>query len=197
MKFSFFKYGAALVLSVACIALWYVVLNHARDEKTDISVQFQSFKEELLLPTRIAALGVEPRDTALVMPVEGILPEQIADTWGAARVGGRTHEGTDIFGYEGMPIFSATEGYVYRIGENNLGGNYIFIFARGSVRYYYAHLYAVNPVLALGDKVSTTTFLGWMGNTGNASSTPHHLHFGMYTRSGVKNPYPYLAPRES
>lgn len=132
------------------------------------------------LPAYFAAVPEAP-DSTIVMPVEGVRVANVTNTWGSARGGGRSHEGQDIFAPEGTPIYSATEGYVYRIGENILGGNTVVVVSGGGYRYYYAHLSAYADDLREGQFVTTNTLLGYVGNTGNAASTPPHLHLGIYT----------------
>ena len=100
----------------------------------------------------------------------------------------------DIFAEAGTPIFAATEGYVIKTGENRLGGTYVFTLGPGGVRYYYAHLSNVAPHIEIGSPVNPYTIIGYVGTTGNARTTPPHLHFGMYT-NGAKNPYPLLINR--
>ncbi len=129
----------------------------------------------------------------LMLGVSGA--KQIADTWHALRGTDRVHEGQDIFAPKGTPVYSATEGYVYNIGENNLGGQTVSVIGAGGRVYYYAHLDSYAPGLAQGDYVTTQTMLGYVGTTGNAQPTPPHLHFGIYTASGAINPLPLLTDR--
>lgn len=145
--------------------------------------------------SRMALLSMKEADAELIMPVEGIMKKQIADTWGAARSEGRSHSGQDIFAKRGTPVYSATEGYVLRVGENRLGGKVVFVYGAGGRRYYYAHLDRFAPGLKAGDFVTTDTLIGYVGNTGNASGTPPHLHFGVYTGGGAVNPLPLLTDR--
>ena len=143
----------------------------------------------------IARLYTQTPDTRLAMPLTAVSKRQIADTWHAPRGTDRVHEGQDIFAPEGTPILSATSGYVYKIGENNLGGKTVSIIGAGGRVYYYAHLDAYNPQLSEGDSVTTRTVLGFVGTTGNAQGTPPHLHFGIYTSTGAINPLPLLTDR--
>ena len=92
-------------------------------------------------------------------------------------------------------ILSATTGYVYKIGENNLGGQTVSVISSGGRVYYYAHLDAYAPGLQVGDRVTTRTVLGFVGTTGNAQGTPPHLHFGVYTFGGAINPLPLITDR--
>lgn len=129
----------------------------------------------------------------LPVPVEGVRPDQLADTWGAARSGGRSHEGIDIFAPCGHPVLSATEGVVLTVGENTLGGQIVRVFGPGGYAHYYAHLGRFADV-AVGDVVSEGDVLGYVGDTGNAQGTPCHLHYGIYGMAGeARNPYPLLA----
>ena len=136
------------------------------------------------------------RDAELLMPVEGVYLAQVSDTWGAARSEGRTHEGTDIFAPEGTPVYSATAGYVQRIGANPAGGNFVSVIGGGGVRYYYAHLSGFAEGLQEGQYVTPETLLGYVGDTGNASGC--HLHFelwnapGWYEGGSPFNPLPEL-----
>ena len=105
------------------------------------------------------------------------------------------HEGQDIFAKRGTPVLSATDGYVFRIGENSLGGHTVSVIGAGGRIYYYAHLDSYAANIAIGDRVTTQTVLGYVGNTGNATGGPTHLHFGVYTREGALNPLPLLSDR--
>jgi peptidoglycan LD-endopeptidase LytH len=149
----------------------------------------------LILYVRIARLYTKDADRQLAMPLKDVTKKQIADTWHAPRGTNRQHEGQDIFAPKGTPIYSATSGYIYNIGENNLGGNTVSVIGAGGVVYYYAHLDSYAPNIFRGDPVTTRTVLGYVGTTGNASGTPPHLHFGVYSTSGAINPLPLLKDR--
>jgi len=151
--------------------------------------------DRLVLYARILRLYTQPPDTRLAMPLEEVRRQSIADTWQAARGEGRKHEGQDIFATRGTPILSATSGYIYNIGENNLGGQTVSVIGKGGRVYYYAHLDSYARGIKIGDRVTTRTVLGYVGTTGNAQGTPPHLHFGIYTSSGAINPLPMLADR--
>ena len=151
--------------------------------------------DKLIFYARVARLSMQEPDRKLAMPLEEIAKRQITDTWHAPRGTDRLHEGQDIFAAKGTPVLSATRGFVYNIGENNLGGQTVSVIGAGGRVYYYAHLDAYAPRLAVGDPVTTRTVLGYVGTTGNAQGTPPHLHFGIYTSSGAINPLPLLSDR--
>ena len=151
--------------------------------------------DKLAFYGRIARLYTKQPDSRLAMPVQDVMKKQIANTWHAPRGTDRVHEGQDIFAPKGTPIFSATSGYVYKIGENNLGGQTVSVIGAGGRVYYYAHLDAYATGLTEGEPVNTKTLLGYVGTTGNAQGTPPHLHFGVYTSSGAINPLPLIVDR--
>lgn len=134
--------------------------------------------------------------TELPVPVYGVVLDQIDDTWGAARSEGRTHDGTDIFATRGTPVFSATEGYVTRTNIGTRGGINVMVAGPGGLNYYYAHLERIADGIRRGQAVTTDTVLGFVGNSGNATNTPPHLHFALYPeRWDAVNPYPLLVDR--
>jgi murein DD-endopeptidase MepM/ murein hydrolase activator NlpD len=153
--------------------------------------------DKLVFYGRIARLYTKQPDSRLAMPVKDVMKKQIANTWHAPRGTDRVHEGQDIFAPMGTPIFSATSGYVYKVGENNLGGQTVSVIGGGGRVYYYAHLDSYAPGLAEGEPVNTKTLIGYVGTTGNAQGTPPHLHFGVYTSTGAINPLPLLVDRNA
>lgn len=89
-------------------------------------------------------------------------------------------------------MLSATAGIVTKIGQDRLGGNVVLVLGPGGRSYYYAHLSHHAELLRTGDDVIPGDVLGYVGNTGNARGTPPHLHFGIYTSSGVIDPLPLV-----
>jgi len=169
------------VFAVLAVALFLLVVTGASDT--------------LAFYARVMKLYTQEPDTKLAMPLENVAKSGIADTWQAPRGDGRRHEGQDIFAPRGTPILSATNGYIYKIGENNLGGQTVSVISKGGRVYYYAHLDSYARNVHVGDRVSTRSVLGYVGTTGNAQGTPPHLHFGIYTWTGPINPLPLLNDR--
>lgn len=157
----------------------------------------EQIARNITLPYHIAELSGQESVETLPVPVYGITPVDISDTWGAARAEGRTHEGVDIFAERGTPVFAATRGYVTRLNFGSYGGNSVIVAGPGGVYYYYAHLDRVAEGVERGVPVTTDTVLGFVGNSGNAAGTPPHLHFSVYpTEWEPINPYPLLVERE-
>jgi murein DD-endopeptidase MepM/ murein hydrolase activator NlpD len=138
-----------------------------------------------------ARLASMPAPPALEMPVAGVKRGALRDTWHAPRPGGRRHEGIDIFAEKGTPVRATTRGIVIRHGRNRLGGNVVWVLGPGGQRHYFAHLDGFAYVSA-GERIQAGRVLGYVGNTGNAKTTPPHLHYGIYSRSAAVNPFPLL-----
>ncbi len=136
-------------------------------------------------------------ETVFAFPVEGHGTESIQSLFGAARDGGsRRHHGVDIFAGRGTPALAAAAGRAERVRTTRLGGKVVWIrdSARGA-SIYYAHL--DSQQVSDGTLVERGDTIGFVGNTGNARTTPPHLHFGIYRRGeGPLDPYPFLtSPR--
>ena len=144
--------------------------------------------KNMLYAMRLASM---PAATSLPVPVRGVAPRALADTWGGARSGGRKHEGIDIFAKRGTAVTAATQGIVMRIGTNRLGGQVVWVLGPGGQRHYYAHLDSFADI-ETGQRVRPGTILGYVGTSGNAAGTPPHLHYGIYEAGGAINPYPLL-----
>ena len=191
--FSFFTYG----LLYASIFVTNFHKTHP-DDTLKIEDVVISFFEKITLPIKLAKLAREEPDKELLMPIIDLKVSDIGDTWGAPRGenGERKHEGQDIFAPRGTPVFSATNGYVTRIISEKLGGNSVYVTGKGGIDYFYTHLDRFPKGLTVGDAVTTDTVIGFVGNTGNAETTPYHLHFGVYiSRDEAIDPLPLMVDR--
>ena len=137
-------------------------------------------------------LRLEPQ---LAFPVEGRDMRSALSLFGVSREGGRrSHEGIDLFAPRGTPVLATSAGTINRVSVTNLGGKVVWI--RDPVRnanIYFAHL--DSQVVQNGDRVDVGDTIGFVGNTGNARTTPPHLHFGIYRRGeGAVDPAPFIRP---
>lgn len=134
-------------------------------------------------------------EAALAFPVEGRSIGSVQSFFGAEREGGRrSHHGVDIFARRGTPVVASTAGLVRGVEQTNLGGNVVWVRdERMNRNLYYAHLDTQS--VSNGDWVEVGDTLGFVGNTGNARTTPPHLHYGVYYRGeGPVDPMPFLRP---
>ncbi|HTQ81349.1 MAG TPA: M23 family metallopeptidase, partial [Thermoanaerobaculia bacterium] len=90
--------------------------------------------------TRYERLLHTPLPRLLPIPIAGVSPARLSDSWGASRDGGRGHQGIDIFAPRGTPVHSATEGILLYKGMRGLGGRIVEITGPAGYRHYYAHL---------------------------------------------------------
>ena len=136
-------------------------------------------------------------EAQLEFPVAGHDTRSILSFFGAPRDGGRRrHHGVDVFATRGTPVLAASAGLTYRVRETPVGGKVVWV--RDSVRQasvYYAHL--DSQTVHNDQWVEAGDTIGFVGNTGNAHTTPPHLHFGLYRRGGGPDrgpidPLPFL-----
>lgn len=163
---------------------------------------------ELPIPANPATAGVPRSELAailhakrLMVPVAGIGPERVADTF-TARRGARIHSALDIMAPRGTPVLSADAGRVFKVRSNNLGGLTVYTIDEAErFIYYYAHLERYPAGLREGQPLQPGDVIGYVGTTGNAPPNAPHLHFQLLLYRGngrwwdgePLNPHPYLA----
>ncbi len=137
------------------------------------------------------AVGV-PSTQGYAFPVlgDGV---SYSDDYGAPRAGTGWHQGNDLFAPMGTPIVAVADGVLSKVGVNTLGGNRLWLTDDAGHEYYYAHLSAYAPGMTDGVRVRAGQVIAFLGNTGQAITTPPHLHFEIHPGGGDSvNPYPYL-----
>ena len=115
----------------------------------------------------------------LMVPVAGVAPARVPDTFDAPRDGGRRrHLAIDILAPHGTPVLAADDGVVLAVKTNRLGGRVIYTTDpdRHFV-YYYAHLQGWHPGTTPGRRIARGDVLGYVGSSGNADARSPHLHF--------------------
>jgi murein DD-endopeptidase MepM/ murein hydrolase activator NlpD len=147
-----------------------------------------------------------PDSENLIVPVEGVSPGELADSFADERGGGgRVHEAIDIMAPAGTPVVAAAGGTVESLFRSDAGGNAIYVRSpdRRTV-HYYAHLQSYAAALTEGQKVARGQRLGTVGSSGNAEQAAPHLHFAILRTSPdadwwdaaeAVNPYPLLRGR--
>jgi hypothetical protein len=129
----------------------------------------------------------------LTFPVLRANLKSIGSYFGDPRDGGkRDHEGIDIFAPRGTPVVAVAPGVITAVRSTAIGGHVVWQRddTRG-VTYYYAHLH--EQAVRTGQRVAAGDRIGTVGNTGNARSTPPHLHFAVYRPGQIAlDPVPFL-----
>jgi murein DD-endopeptidase MepM/ murein hydrolase activator NlpD len=134
-----------------------------------------------------------------VFPVYG--NASYVDTFGGARsdIASGWHHGDDIFGQLGQPLLAVADGTLFSVGWNKIGGNRLWLRDGQGNEFYYAHLSAFSTLAVNGAHVSAGDVIGFLGNSGDAETTPYHLHFEVHPVSllyldydGAVDPTSYL-----
>ena len=199
---------SALVTSI--FWMWvYSSPNGAREPNGTLSAagDVATVKPPSSGPVAIAE-GLEVGPAGLAIPVVGVKPNQLSDTFTQARAGGaRRHDAIDVMAPEGTPVIAAAPGTVEKLFYSNGGGG-ITIYVRSPDQrwtYYYAHLSAYAPGLAEGQQVRRGQVIARVGHTGDANAAGPHLHFAInqmapgerWWQGTPINPYPLLAGKKT
>ncbi|HEX6419158.1 MAG TPA: peptidoglycan DD-metalloendopeptidase family protein [Acidimicrobiales bacterium] len=144
------------------------------------------------------AVAEPPADNVFPVP----LPYEVAfdDTWHACRDGcARRHKGNDLMADEGTPLVAVEAGEIAKVDGTDDGRGGLSLWLRGDsgVAYYYAH--NSQNLVAEGQRVGRGEMIARVGRTGNARTTPPHVHFQINLCGDLTSdepctvdPHPYL-----
>lgn len=147
-------------------------------------------------PTPVAA-----QPGTLLIPVAGVSPGQLTDTFTDSRSEGRTHDAIDIMAPAGTPVVAVADGEIVKFHDSEAGGITIYqISADKRFIFYYAHLQSRAHGITEGQFAKQGSIIGYVGDTGNAGPGNTHLHFSINAVTdpnrfwdGISiNPYPIL-----
>jgi hypothetical protein len=138
-----------------------------------------------LLPAD-AEMGRAPQDPGGLLtvpggntfPVPAPYDVSYSDSWHACRDGcSRQHKGNDLMAAEGTPVVAVESGVIAKVDgtDDGNGGLSVWLLGDSGVAYYYAHNSA-NLVVA-DQRVARGQQIARVGHTGNARTTPPHIHF--------------------
>ena len=204
--------STAIVTAILTSAFWLfaynIFLNPAEpDGEVTLAGDKTVIDPARTRPVTVAE-GAIVGPAGLAIPVLGVKPEQLIDTYTQARAGGaRRHDAIDIMAPAGTPVIAAAPGKVEKMFFSQSGGG-ITAYVRssdGRWSYYYAHLHSYAPGLAEGQQVRRGQVIGRVGHTGNANPEGPHLHFAIHRMGAGEswhegaaiNPYPLLAGRRT
>ena len=177
-----------LLWLIALLALGYVVWFVALNTGTRSPSSPKRVPAPAAPPpsTPAAGEGSEADIAALIakrltIPVVGVQPAQIADTWGQSRDdGARAHQAVDILAKRGTEVVAVEDGRIEKLFNSERGGITIYQFDPSQTYiYYYAHLDRYADGLAEGQAVKRGQVIGYVGFTGDAVESAPHLHFGI------------------
>jgi murein DD-endopeptidase MepM/ murein hydrolase activator NlpD len=154
------------------------------------------------LPDLALAGAANKAGGGLIVPVAGVQPGQLTDSWGDDRGDGtRQHHAIDIMAPRGTPVLAAAAGTVEKVFESVNGGHTVYV-RRDDRNWqdYYAHLDTYVADLREGMKVRQGQQLGTVGSTGDASPEAPHLHYEIHhmapddswSKGQEINPFPIL-----
>jgi len=138
----------------------------------------------------------------LLIPVAGVKPSELRDTFSDARSEGRVHDAIDIPAPRNTPVVAAADGRVVKLFHSAKGGTTVYQLASADEHFvfYYAHLDHYADGLAEGHVARRGEAIGYVGDTGDAAPGNTHLHFQIYRVADPRhfwtgeniNPYPLL-----
>ncbi|WP_243698583.1 M23 family metallopeptidase [Paracoccus alkanivorans] len=120
----------------------------------------------------------------LAMPVKS----SFRYTSGFGRRWGRMHEGVDMAGPSGTPVYATGDGVVSFAGRQSGYGNLIKVTHELGTETRYAHLSRIR--VKDGQRVSQGDLIGDMGNTGR--STGPHLHYEVHVNGRAVDPMSFI-----
>ena len=142
----------------------------------------------------VASGQTTPTPPPISFPVEG--PVKFTDDFGVCRGYGcsRRHQGIDMLGSKLQPLLAAVDGTITwaRLQGSGLAGNSFVITDANGWEYWYLHINNDSPGIDDGrspfewmfapgvgrqSKVKAGQHIAFMGDSGNAETTPAHLHF--------------------
>jgi peptidoglycan LD-endopeptidase LytH len=209
-------HGLALFLIAERFAPAWVSFLHPTETNVTDPTEHPPVPTPLPVPSLLSHLDPEPAASPVVnalpgngvpdgglllVPVAGVRPDQLVDTFTQARSEGRVHEAIDIPATVGTPVVAAADGTIVKFWDSQRGGITIYqLSSDQKYFYYYAHLQRRSDQIKEGDFVKRGTTIGFVGDTGNAGAGNYHLHFGVSIVSDPKrywdgtsvNPYSLL-----
>ena len=150
-------------------------------------------------PTIQLPEGTGPHD--LIIPVVGVRPDQLRDTFSESRSEGRVHDAIDVPAPLGTPVLAAADGKILKLFLSERGGTTIYQLSNDNkFVYYYAHLDRYADGLTEGHFAKQGETIAYVGDSGNAGAGNYHLHFSVASISDPRhywqgqniNPYPLL-----
>lgn len=169
------------------------LLASSKQSAADLEKEIENLDAQVR--TKLGKKTIAASKGILAWPIDGILTQGYGNT-GFTSLGYNFHNGIDIAGPPGQPIYAAADGNVlYTDHSNATFGNWValksvIVTPRGSseIVTLYGHMRTFN--VSVGQHLSQGDLIGYEGNTGNTTAKlygperGYHLHFGVYDADG-------------
>ncbi len=187
------------------------VLSASNKEASDLQKEISGLDDAVR--AKLGKRTIVPGNGVLSKPVDGVLTQRYGNT-GFTALGYNFHNGVDIAGPCGVPVYAAAAGAVNYTGTGQGAyGNWITIkhtiatkSGTRDIVTLYGHLRTIK--VAKGQKVNRGDLIGYEGNTGNTTRLLYgpergcHVHFTVFDAEGfniapganVKAYGPYQVP---
>ncbi len=169
------------------------VLSASNKQANDLQKEISGLDDAVR--SKLGPRTIAPGTGALSKPVDGVLTQRYGRT-GFTALGYSFHNGVDIAGPCGVPVYAAADGAVNATGTGQGAyGNWITIkhtigtkVGTREIVTLYGHLRTIKVVK--GQKVSRGDVIGYEGNTGNTTRLIYgpergcHVHFSVFDAEG-------------
>lgn len=157
--------------------------------------------------TPITSLPAWAADDPFLYFPQDPLVTYFSSTFGAARSGGRRHQGNDLMAPKLTPVFAAAPGIVTIVSDGPTSGRYLVIEHAGGWSTWYMHLnndergadrgrvdwsMTLTPGIEVGASVTGGQQVAFSGDSGNAEGTGAHTHFELHRDGRAVNPFRHL-----
>ena len=182
--------ATALLVGVFFVVPMYA---HALYDPSNSDPAYRAYWHEYALNRAdIQALGSTANPVLSIPVLLGKEVTQLTRNFGDVRANGaRTHEGLDIMAPAGTPVVSPTDAIVLAKGTEENAGIFVSTINPGDEHFVYMHLREIAQGIDVGTHLKRGDVIGYVGNTGNASLGPTHLHFEI-RKDGATDPFPRL-----
>jgi murein DD-endopeptidase MepM/ murein hydrolase activator NlpD len=123
----------------------------------------------------------------LIIPVAGVQPKDLVNSFDDMRGTTRRHNALDIMAARNTPVLAAVTGRVLKI-HNSVAGGLTIYMSDPTSRFVmmYGHLNSFRDGIKEGQAVKQGEIIGFVGSTGNANPLAPHLHFQVTRNDNMK-----------
>lgn len=184
----------AFVAGLCCIALIATTQTNGQADADQGVVRLDEPGTALRTAERVALRPPPAPAGMLMFPV---LPGRncyVLDNFGDTRGTDRVHEGVDITGSAGQPVYAVASGVLTKRYTNTgtAGWGWTLYDASTTTTYKYFHLAEDPAGFVEGNPVTIGDTIGFVGNSGTVGVDNFHLHFEVRPNNVAIDPLPLL-----